>query len=129
LKKQENSEILWKVVFLWFDSLEAGRHSGERVLELKTKGGEMSILLEPKQKIIQDYQRSERDTGSSEVQVAVLTERIRSVTAHLQEHPKDFSSRRGLLILVGRRRRFLNYLKKESEDRYLELIRRLNLRR
>ncbi len=89
----------------------------------------MSILLEPKQKIIQDYQRSERDTGSSEVQVAVLTERIRSVTAHLQEHPKDFSSRRGLLILVGRRRRFLNYLKKESEDRYLELIRRLNLRR
>ena len=79
----------------------------------------MSISPERKQQLIQEYQHAEGDTGSTEVQVAILTERIQNLTQHLQGHVKDFSSRRGLLMLVGQRRRFLNYLKKISESRYL----------
>jgi len=89
----------------------------------------MSIMPERKTELIKEYATSESDTGSVEVQCAVLSERINNLTAHLKENHKDFSSRRGLLILVGRRRSLLTYLKKRSLDRYIQLIGRLNLRK
>ena len=89
----------------------------------------MSITSETKQIILKDYQKKPNDTGSTEVQVAILTERIKNLTEHLQTHSKDFSSRRGLLMLVGQRRRLLNYLKKKDEKRYMDLIGRLSIRR
>lgn len=89
----------------------------------------MSITAERKQEVITSYATTTGDTGSPEVQVAVLTERIRNLTDHMSEHRKDFHSRRGLLILVGRRRRLLSYIKGKSQQRYLELIQRLGLRR
>lgn len=89
----------------------------------------MSITAERKQEVITSYATVAGDTGSPEVQVAVLTERIRNLTDHMSEHRKDFHSRRGLLILVGRRRRLLTYIKGKSQQRYLELIQKLGLRR
>jgi len=89
----------------------------------------MSIMQERKTELIKEYATTESDTGSVEVQCAVLSERINNLTAHLKENHKDFSSRRGLLILVGRRRSLLTYLKKRSLDRYVQLIGRLNLRK
>ena len=89
----------------------------------------MSIIQERKTELIKEYATTESDTGSVEVQCAVLSERINNLTAHLKENHKDFSSRRGLLILVGRRRSLLTYLKKRSLDRYIQLIGRLNLRK
>ncbi|MBY0533725.1 30S ribosomal protein S15 [Candidatus Megaera venefica] len=89
----------------------------------------MSIMQERKTELIKEYATTGNDTGSVEVQCAVLTERINNLTAHLKENHKDFSSRRGLLILVGRRRSLLTYLKKRSLDRYVQLISRLNLRK
>lgn len=89
----------------------------------------MSITAERKQEVINSYATGTGDTGSPEVQVAVLTERIRNLTDHMSEHRKDFHSRRGLLILVGRRRRLLTYVKGKSQQRYLELIQKLGLRR
>ena len=89
----------------------------------------MSIMQERKTEHIKEYSTTGNDTGSVEVQCAVLTERINNLTAHLKENHKDFSSRRGLLILVGRRRSLLTYLKKRSLDRYVQLISRLNLRK
>lgn len=89
----------------------------------------MSIMQERKTELIKEYATTESDTGSVEVQCAVLTERINNLTAHLKENHKDFSSRRGLLILVGRRRSLLTYLKRRSLDRYIQLIGRLNLRK
>ena len=89
----------------------------------------MSITAERKQTLIQDYRQKEGDTGSPEVQVAILSERIRNLTEHLKTHHKDFHSRRGLLIMVGQRRRLLDYLKRYSDDRYQSLIKRLGLRR
>ncbi|MBA2629191.1 MAG: 30S ribosomal protein S15 [Rickettsiaceae bacterium] len=89
----------------------------------------MSIMQERKTELIKEYATTESDTGSVEVQCAVLSERINNLTAHLKENHKDFSSRRGLLILVGRRRSLLTYLKKRSLDRYIQLIGRLNLRK
>jgi small subunit ribosomal protein S15 len=86
-------------------------------------------MPERKTELIKEYATSESDTGSVEVQCAVLSERINNLTAHLKENHKDFSSRRGLLILVGRRRSLLTYLKKRSLDRYIQLIGRLNLRK
>ena len=88
----------------------------------------MSITAERKQELIREFGRSEGDTGSPEVQVAILSERIRNLTEHLSTHKKDFHSRRGLLILVGQRRRLLDYLKRKDAARYQELIRRLGLR-
>lgn len=82
-----------------------------------------------KQQIILDYARSEGDTGSPEVQVALLTHRIIELTAHLENHPKDHHSRRGLLMLVGKRRNLLNYLKDVEVERYREIIKKLNLRK
>lgn len=89
----------------------------------------MSVTKTRKQELIKDYATVSKDTGSPEVQVAILTERILNLTSHLGEHKKDFHSRRGLLMLVSRRRRLLDYLKHTSEERYLKLIERLGLRR
>ena len=89
----------------------------------------MSITAERKQELIGEYATKAGDTGSPEVQVAILTERIRNLTEHLQTHKKDFHSRRGLLILVGQRRRLLDYTKKKNQKRYENLIKRLELRR
>ncbi|RTK92055.1 MAG: 30S ribosomal protein S15 [Rickettsiales bacterium] len=89
----------------------------------------MSITQERKADLIKEYATKESDTGSVEVQCAVLTERIVNLTEHLKENHKDFSSRRGLLILVGRRRRLLTYLKKCSLERYMTLINRLGIRK
>jgi small subunit ribosomal protein S15 len=79
--------------------------------------------------IAKEYAAHENDTGSTEVQVAILTARIEHLTKHLGEHPKDYHSRRGLLMMVGKRRRLLNYLRRKDIDRYRELIGRLGLRR
>ena len=87
------------------------------------------IAKEKKQAIIAEYARSEGDTGSPEVQVAVLTARINEVTEHLKDHPKDHHSRRGLFKMVGQRRNLLGYLKKIDIERYRSLIERLGLRK
>ena len=89
----------------------------------------MSITNEKKAALIKEYGQKEDDTGSPEVQVAILTTRIINLTEHLKTHKKDFHSRRGLLIMVGQRRRLLDYLQSRSEARYLDLISRLGLRR
>lgn len=86
-------------------------------------------MIEPKQETISKFRTHERDTGSSEVQVALLTNRINHLTEHLKVHKKDHHSRRGLLIMVGRRRRLLNYLKDRNIEQYREIIQRLGLRR
>ena len=89
----------------------------------------MSLTAEKKREISARFGKSETDTGSTEVQIALLTERINDLTQHLRAHSKDHHSRRGLLMLVGQRRRFLNYLQKKDLDRYRELIKELGLRR
>ncbi|MCX7686202.1 MAG: 30S ribosomal protein S15 [Acetobacteraceae bacterium] len=89
----------------------------------------MSITPERRQALIKDYAIKPGDTGSPEVQVALLSERIANLTEHLKAHPKDFHSRRGLLVLVGQRRGLLDYLKRKSQARYDALIGRLGLRR
>ncbi len=89
----------------------------------------MSITPERKQEVIKKFARDKGDTGSPEVQVAVLTERIKSLTEHLNTHKKDFHSRRGLLLMVSQRRSLLGYLKAKEESRYLDLIKELKLRR
>jgi small subunit ribosomal protein S15 len=89
----------------------------------------MALLKEEKSSIITDNARSEGDTGSPEVQVAILSRRINELTEHLKLHPKDHHSRRGLLRLVGRRRRLLKYLERVDVDRYRGLIAKLGLRR
>ena len=89
----------------------------------------MSITPERKSALIEEHRREANDTGSPEVQVAVLTERIANLTEHLKMHKKDFHSRRGLLMLVGRRRRLLDYVKRKDQQRYESLVKRLGLRR
>ena len=89
----------------------------------------MSITNEKKAELIKEYGQKEGDTGSPEVQVAILTTRILNLTEHLKTHKKDFNSRRGLLIMVGQRRRLLDYLQSRNEARYSDLISRLGLRR
>jgi small subunit ribosomal protein S15 len=89
----------------------------------------MSITQERKRDVMNDFATKTNDTGSPEVQVAVLTERITSLTEHLKTHKKDFASRRGLLMMVGRRRRLLDYLRRKEQSRYQTLIERLGLRR
>ncbi|MCD7952337.1 MAG: 30S ribosomal protein S15 [Synergistaceae bacterium] len=86
------------------------------------------IEKDKKQSIIEEYKTHEADTGSTEVQVAVLTVRIRELTEHMRAHKKDFHSRRGLLIMVGKRRKLLQYLKRKDFMRYQTLIQRLGLR-
>lgn len=89
----------------------------------------MTIAAERKQALIAEYATKQGDTGSPEVQVAILTERITGLTEHLKMHQKDFASRRGLLMMVGQRRRLLDYLRRNDEGRYQQLIERLGLRR
>jgi len=91
---------------------------------------EQKKMLDPKQKkkIIKKFQTHENDTGSSEVQIAILTEEIKMLTEHLRQHRKDFSSRRGLIKKVNERRKLLRYLEREDEQSYLEMIKKLNLK-
>ena len=89
----------------------------------------MTLTKEAKQDIVGKHGRSEGDTGSAHVQIALLTARINELTGHLRQHPKDHHSRRGLLKLVGRRRRFLQYLQKRDLEGYRNLIQELGLRR
>ena len=89
----------------------------------------MSIPQQEKAELVRTYVRGENDTGSTEVQVAILTTRINNLTEHLKTHKKDFHSRRGLLVMVGQRRRLLDYLNSNSNERYAELIKSLGLRR
>ncbi len=87
------------------------------------------ITKERKQQLIGDFKRGETDTGSPEVQIAILTTRINELTEHMRTHQKDYASRRGLLAMVSRRRRLLDYLKRVSPNRYLEILQRLELRK
>ena len=87
------------------------------------------MTAERKQQIINEYRRDEKDTGSSEVQIALLTERINELTENLKVHKKDNHSRRGLLKMVGKRRNLLNYLAKKDEEAYKELVKKLGLRK
>ena len=89
----------------------------------------MSLTKEKKAELIGKYGRSDGDTGSAEVQVALITERINELTGHLQAHSKDHHSRRGLLMLVGKRRGLLRYLERDDVDRYRALVADLGLRR
>jgi small subunit ribosomal protein S15 len=89
----------------------------------------MSITAETKTKIIKDHGRKKDDTGSPEVQVAILTSRIQTLTEHFKTHAKDNHSRRGLLMMVNKRRSLLDYLRKEDEQRYFDLIKKLGLRK
>ena len=89
----------------------------------------MTITKERKQELIQGYQQGDDDTGSPEVQIAILTTRINNLTEHLRTHKKDFASRRGLLSMVSRRRRLLDYLRRVDAQRYLDIIGRLGIRK
>lgn len=89
----------------------------------------MTLTTTQKSEIISQHRRSDADTGSTEVQIAVLSKRISDLTDHLKSHKKDHASRRGLLMLVGRRRRLLEYLSREDIDRYRDLVAKLGLRR
>jgi small subunit ribosomal protein S15 len=89
----------------------------------------MALLAERKKEVVEAYRVHPKDTGSPEVQIAMLTERINQLTEHLREHPKDFHSRRGLLMMVGKRRRLLQYVGRENQERYRGLIDKLGLRR
>jgi small subunit ribosomal protein S15 len=89
----------------------------------------MAITKERKQELIGKYRRDHQDTGSPEVQIAILTTRIGELTEHLQRHKKDYAGRRGLLMMVSRRRRLLDYLRRVTPQRYLDIIRRLDIRK
>ncbi|MBU1999138.1 MAG: 30S ribosomal protein S15 [Candidatus Omnitrophota bacterium] len=89
----------------------------------------MALANKNKQNIIEGFKTHSRDTGSSEVQIALLTERINSLTGHFKSHKKDHNSRRGLLCMVGKRRRLLDYLKKKDVKKYEQVLEKLNLRK
>lgn len=89
----------------------------------------MSITKERKQEVISSFRRVDSDSGSPEVQIAVLTNRINTLTEHLRTHRKDYGSRRGMLMMVSRRRRLLDYLKRVNPEQYLDMLRRLELRK
>jgi len=89
----------------------------------------MTITKERKQELVREYRRDESDSGSPEVQVAILTTRINSLTEHLRVHKKDYATRRGLLAMVSRRRRLLDYLRRVDAKRYLDIIGRLGIRK
>ena len=89
----------------------------------------MTITKERKQELIQEYRHDDQDTGSPEVQIAILTTRINNLTQHMRVHSKDFASRRGLLALVSRRRRLLDYVRRIEPQRYLAIIGRLGIRK
>ncbi len=89
----------------------------------------MALTTERKKEIIADFKVHEKDTGSPEVQIALLTERIKTLTEHFKKFAKDHNSRRGLLVLVGSRRRLLNYLREKNVDRYKKVVEKLGLRK
>lgn len=89
----------------------------------------MSVTKERKQELINEFGREDSDTGSPEVQISILTSRIAEMTSHLQTHKKDFASRRGLLRMVSRRRRLLDYVKRKNPQLYLDLLKRLEIRK
>lgn len=89
----------------------------------------MSVTKQRKKELITDFGRGESDTGSPEVQISILTSRIAEMTKHMQAHPKDYASRRGLLRMVSRRRRLLDYVKRVNPQLYLDLLRRLDIRK
>ena len=89
----------------------------------------MSLQVNKKQTIIKEFKTHTKDTGSTEVQIALLTERINNLSAHFTKHKKDKHSRRGLLMMVGKRRRLLNYLKKKDARKYEDILNKLNLRK
>jgi small subunit ribosomal protein S15 len=89
----------------------------------------MAIEPEKKKEIINEFKRHEKDTGSPEVQIAILTHRINRLTEHFAIHKKDHSSKRGLLRLIARRRKLLNYLKRTDKQRYFQILKKLNLRK
>lgn len=87
------------------------------------------LTIEEKEKIIKKYKLHDKDTGSPEVQIALLTEEIKRLLLHLKSHPKDFHSKRGLLKMVATRRKFLNYLKEEDEKRYNSIVKKMGLKK
>ena len=89
----------------------------------------MSLTKDRKTELIGSYQRGKTDTGSAEIQIALLSGRISELTGHFKKHSKDFASRRGLLMMVSRRRRILDYLKRVTPQRYLDIIKRLEIRK
>jgi small subunit ribosomal protein S15 len=89
----------------------------------------MTITKERKQELIHEYKKDDQDTGSPEVQIAILTTRINNLTEHMRTHKKDYATRRGLLAMVSRRRRLLDYLRKVEPQRYLDIIGRLGIRK
>ena len=89
----------------------------------------MALSTDRKAEIVGKFKRSEQDTGSPEVQIAILTERVRNLTDHMLTHKKDLHSRRGLIAMVGQRRRLLDYLKRKNNDRYQAILKALELRR
>ena len=89
----------------------------------------MSLTAEQKTKLVGEFGRDDADTGSSEVQIALLTNRIAQMTEHMQLHPKDYASRRGLLRMVSRRRRLLDYVKRHNPELYIDLLKRLEIRK
>ena len=89
----------------------------------------MALQVVQKSKVVKEYQRSGKDTGSPEVQIALLTERINGLTEHFKTHVKDFHSRRGLLVMVSQRRKLLDYLKRTDADKYRTVIEKLGLRK
>jgi small subunit ribosomal protein S15 len=89
----------------------------------------MTITKERKQELIQDHKRDDGDSGSAEVQIAILTTRVNNLTEHMRSHKKDYACRRGLLAMVSRRRRLLDYLRSREPQRYLDIIGKLNIRK
>lgn len=89
----------------------------------------MGVTVERKQELVKDFQKHSNDTGSAEVQIAILTEQIKSLTEHLKRHKKDFTSRRGLLVRVGQRSALLKYLKKKNNQSYKSVISKLGIRK
>jgi len=99
------------------------------IVKKKTGGRVMALSKDKKQELVKKFARKAGDTGSPEVQISIITEQINVLTEHLKLHTKDNHSRRGLLVLVGKRRSLLDYLKEESLDRYTNLIKELNIRK
>lgn len=99
------------------------------MFKMYKNGGNTMLKTQKKKKIIEDFKVHESDTGSAEVQIAILTEQIKQLTRHLKKHNKDNHSRHGLLKMVAKRKKFLDYLKKENEERYKKLIKKLELKR
>jgi small subunit ribosomal protein S15 len=106
-----------------------GRNFDIRISDFEVKEDFMALVQVKKKEIIEQFRKHEKDSGSAEVQIALLSERIRYLTEHFQVHKRDHHSRRGLLKLVGQRRRLLNYVRAENVERYRELVEKLGLRR